>query len=151
MSDKFWSKVDQTEDGCWVWTGLLNNKGYGTFAVGHQRFMAHRYSWTSHNGPIPAGKQVLHRCDNRCCVNPDHLFLGTHKDNMADMAAKGRAARSPGPSNPSHAKLTEDDVRTMLGLRAAGEKVLTLAAKFSVSKGMVQHICHGRKWAHVTR
>jgi hypothetical protein len=148
MADAFWGKVEQT-DGCWVWTGWINNKGYGIAAVGKKLANAHRHSWTIHNGPIPAGIQVLHHCDNRCCVNPDHLFLGTHKDNMADMAAKGRAASSPGISNPSHVKLTEHDVREMLGLREAGAKVLILAARFGVSKGMVQHICHGRKWAHI--
>lgn len=89
-SDRFWEKVQKT-DGCWLWLGAKNRKGYGDFYVSrasHQQ--AHRFSWEHHRGPIPNGKQVCHSCDEPSCVNPDHLWLGTTQENTADMLRKGR-------------------------------------------------------------
>jgi hypothetical protein len=87
---RFWAKVQRGE-GCWEWQGANNGKGYGCFGKeGSRPYYAHRFSWELHAGPIPDGLFVLHRCDNRRCVNPEHLFLGTQGDNMRDMIAKGR-------------------------------------------------------------
>jgi len=88
--DKKWTPVPVT--GCWVWTAGTTAAGYGYFDY-EDEIHAHRASYTMHIGPIPAGMHVLHKCDVRQCVNPDHLFLGTQVDNMKDMAAKGRAQR----------------------------------------------------------
>jgi len=87
---RFWSKVDKTGD-CWLWTAAQNRHGYGDFYVSRTfHTMAHRFSWALHYGPIPEGLFVCHRCDTPLCVRPDHLFVGTTQDNMADMMRKGR-------------------------------------------------------------
>ena len=85
------SYIPVTETGCWIWTGALNrHRGYGRLRFKDKEIKAHRYSWELHNGPIPDGLQVLHKCDTPACVNPDHLWLGTHKENMHDCIKKGR-------------------------------------------------------------
>lgn len=87
---RFWRKVDQTGD-CWVWSGAVSDKGYGSMGgPDGVTLLVHRFSWEIHYGPIPPGMFVCHRCDNRPCVRPEHLFLGTAKDNTRDMMAKGR-------------------------------------------------------------
>jgi hypothetical protein len=88
---RFWDRVQKT-DGCWWWTGFEKNSGYGSFSPKRgQTFAAHRYAWTLTHGAIASGMLVCHSCDTKLCVRPDHLFLGTHTDNMRDMRAKGRA------------------------------------------------------------
>ena len=92
---KHWTENIQPEpnSGCWLWTGRVARNGYGTWGGGRsgERISAHRLAWQEANGPVPDGLQVLHRCDVRCCVNPEHLFLGTARENTRDMMAKGRA------------------------------------------------------------
>lgn len=85
--------LPEPNSGCWLWTGRYARNGYGTYGGGRsgERISAHRLAWQEANGPVPDGLQVLHRCDVRGCVNVDHLFLGTAKDNTRDMMAKGRA------------------------------------------------------------
>lgn len=82
------------EAGCWIWTGAVNcERGYGYFIYEGKPRLAHRASWSIHNGPIPDGANVLHRCDIPSCVNPNHLFLGTLSDNMKDCSVKGRTEK----------------------------------------------------------
>jgi hypothetical protein len=90
IDDRFWSHVDigSIED-CWEWMTSLDSKGYGQFNINQKQYRSHRISWELNNGKIPEGMCICHRCDNKKCVNPYHLFLGTQKDNMQDMARKG--------------------------------------------------------------
>ena len=99
--ERFWVKVVRGPD-CWNWNGGKLVEGYGRFVDRGKYVLAHRVSWEIHNGPIPEGLCVLHRCDNPPCTNPDHLFVGTHGDNARDRAAKGRNGkwRRPTPAQP---------------------------------------------------
>lgn len=109
FADRFWSKVEKS-DGCWTWMAALHESGYGIIGLGGRGAgvdRAHRVSWRMHFGEIPKGMFVCHRCDNPKCVRPEHLFLGTAKDNSDDKWKKGRATPPPrllGDANPkSHA------------------------------------------------
>lgn len=96
LQDRFWEKVEKTPGGCWVWQGAKRGKGYGDIYVGDGRRMAtHQLSYQWAHGTIPDGMFVLHRCDNKLCVNPDHLFTGTHQDNMDDLKEKTRLGIRP--------------------------------------------------------
>ena len=149
---RFWSRVQKTDD-CWLWTGFRMKNGYGTIGSGHgaNKRTVHRLSYELANGPIPDGLLVCHKCDVRNCVRPDHLFLGTHADNMADASAKGRTNRSgmPGSKN-GRAKLTEDDVRNIMSKLNSGVSCTDLARYHKVSKYTISHIACGHTWTHVT-
>lgn len=92
--ERFWANVVK-RDGCWSWTARKARFGYGAMEVDCKPARAHRLSWEIHHGPIPAGLWVLHKCDNPECANPDHLYLGTTKDNFRDMIERGRHRNSP--------------------------------------------------------
>lgn len=141
--DRFWKKVEKT-DGCWLWTGSKQTSGQGKKPYGSFRFkggwLAHRFSWILHKGPIPKDMLVCHHCDNHSCVNPKHLFLGTQQDNMDDMKNKGRRNGYP------RVKLTWEDVHRMRRLYATG-KILqkTLVRIFNVSKSTICNIINNRE------
>lgn len=111
LEQRFWRNVLKT-DSCWEWQGQCDSvrpastKGmrlrYGRFQIKGKRFKAHRISWQMHFGPVPSGLNVLHKCDNPPCINPDHLFLGTTRDNSRDMSAKGRSTKLPGGCSNGH-------------------------------------------------
>jgi hypothetical protein len=144
---RFWAKVNVAgPDECWVWIAARNTRGYGTFRWEGRTASAHRVSYEIHNGSIPEGMSICHTCDNRWCVNPAHLFLGTHAQNMADMKSKNRAVGHMGEKHPS-AKLTDDDVRA---IRTDTSSTLKeLAARYGVSFGLIGHIRHRRNWSHL--
>jgi hypothetical protein len=140
---------DSSPHGCWLWTGATYKRGYGQIMYqqrGHA-IQAHRVSWEMTHGTIPNGLHVLHNCpggDNPRCVNPAHLFLGTHADNVADMVRKGRSAR--GERQPN-AKLTEQSVKE---IRAAVGMHRDVASKFNVSESLVRGVRSGKRWRHVS-
>jgi hypothetical protein len=138
--------VTVTESGCHEWTGSRFLSGYGRVKINGVTHRAHRLVWACAHGPIPEGMFVLHRCDNPPCVRLDHLFLGTHADNMADMAAKGRASRNltrryPRGDEHRGAKLSDAQVEDVRRRYAAGEASQTaLAAEFGVSQPLISQV-----------
>lgn len=144
--DRFMDKVSpEPNSGCWLWTASSSAQGYGHFQVNGRLCRAHRVSWELHNGKIPDGMWVLHKCDNPGCVNPDHLFLGTNVDNVADMVAKGRRAKTEGATH-WNAKLSERQIRQ---IRSASGLHKEIAAAFGVSRQHISHIKSGGKWSHL--
>lgn len=102
MKDRFYQKVREDESGCHLWTGAQNVWGYGRHKVKGVTYSAHRTAWELANGPIPAGLFVLHHCDNRGCVNPAHLYVGTQRDNMRDVSVRNPDRTPKGPSFMRH-------------------------------------------------
>ncbi len=143
MNARFWSKVEKTSE-CWVWKASVGTHGYGQFKHNGKPTHAHRVSFELTHGAIQAGAYVLHRCDNRLCVNPEHLFLGTHAENMHDMKQKGRAGylRRAGEQNPS-AKLTNTQAAEIRAMCSSGATQREAAAQFGVSQRAVWNIVNG--------
>lgn len=130
------------DGGCWLWRGGLERKGYGFFHLG-RKISTHRASWILHNGPIPDGMWVLHKCDVRACVNPAHLYLGTVAENARDMVSRARTA--VGTRNGS-AKLTPEAV---LAIRASNKKTGTLARMYGVDWNVIDKILTRTNWKHI--
>jgi hypothetical protein len=138
---------------CWNWTGTLNRRGgYGqcNFLRDGKRLLAHRWSWLLARGPIPDGLHVLHRCDNPRCVNPEHLFLGTHQDNMRDAILKGRRKHPSPPrvrgEKHGRAKLNAEQVKAIrLDDRTSG----AVAKDYGMSPSTIHEIRERRIWRHV--
>jgi HNH endonuclease len=146
---RFWSYVKKTNV-CWLWTGTPNQHGYGIINVGTKPgnvMIAHRFSWELHKSPVPDGLFVLHHCDNRMCVNPDHLFLGTIPDNNADKCQKGRQTK--GEEQHLH-KLTDEDVREIRQAYQPGVvRLRDLAEKYGVSESVISVVKDRKSWKHV--
>jgi hypothetical protein len=132
---------------CWKWTARKNASGYGVCAApaGKGNALAHRVAWEAFVGPIPDGLEVCHHCDTPDCINPDHLFIGTHAENMADCRMKGRAQGNPGEKNGRN-KLTEENVRF---IRTAHGSHSALARRFDVSHTLIRFIRLRKAWKHV--
>jgi hypothetical protein len=147
---RFWQMVlRRTDSECWEWQGYVGPNGYGQ--IGHKRgiMTAHHVSWLIHNGPIPEGMMVLHKCDNRKCVNPDHLYLGTASDNMRDAYTRGRMPDRKGENASAH-KLTEVQVLEIRALAAQGQMTRReLATKFCISLSNIKSIIRRAIWKHI--
>lgn len=163
---RFFRKVSKTET-CWIWLGNHDHHGYGLMSIGGRagrQHPAHRISYTMFVGPIPDGLLVCHTCDVRNCVNPDHLFIGTSRDNTQDMIAKGRNRWSYGDQSGARtkpwalargeriasSKLTEDAVREMRRLREVERlTIVELGLRFGVHHAVVSRVLRKLAWAHV--
>lgn len=147
LEDRFWEKVIVgTESECWEWIGS-KTKGYGRLGFqGRSALQASRVSWKIHFGAIPEGLYVCHKCDNRGCVNPAHLFLGTPKDNQQDMSKKGRCAR--GERHPQ-SKFTRQDVIDIRRKYKLGVSQRKLAKRYNVKQQAISRVISGKRWGHI--
>lgn len=160
LSQRFWQKVDPNGPApehvphlgpCWVWKGAHWN-GYGALVDGYtekgqpKKRAAHRLSWELHNTSIPDGLFVCHHCDNRLCVRPDHLFLGTARDNSADMVRKARSVRG---TSVNTCALSEEQVSEVTRLYRAGVIQAEIAKMFGIQQSTVSSIVRGESWRHL--
>ncbi len=153
LSERFWERVDRasTADGCWTWTGTLSG-GYGCIYTDGKQRRATWVSWLLHYGEPPEGMFLLHRCDNPPCVRPDHLFLGTQKDNNQDMWAKGRGklVHYQGGQH-GRATMTEEQVAALRErYRQGGITQRALARETGIPRGTIQHMLSGATWKNVS-
>lgn len=176
LEQRFWPKVDKNGPvpahmphlgQCWLWKASKTPLGYGWIGMGGHRGKierAHRVSYMLHFGTIPKGMEICHACDNPSCVNPSHLFLGSHDDNMADMATKGRWTPRSLPKGELHhlrkcpelaargeacggAKLTEEQVRM---IRSSCRSQRDLARELNVDRRTIAFVRQGKTWRHVS-
>ncbi len=148
LDERFWGRVDKSAaNGCWEWLGNIKRNGYGTFMANGRCFNVHRLAWVICNGQVPDGQCVMHICDNRKCVNPAHLMVGTAKDNTQDMIRKGRHKSGPPMRGDDHpmARLTAKQVLELRKQYDSG--TLGPASRMSLSLGLSE----GALWRVVTR
>lgn len=152
FQQRFWSHVNKTET-CWLWTACRRSATchYGVVKYNKKMLLSHRVAWELTNGPIPDGLCVLHHCDVRHCVRPDHLFLGTHSDNSYDASRKCRLPgnRSQGEKSSNH-KLTENQVREIRTLYLLGKHTQRMLAKqFGIDDSEICRIVNRHTWTHI--
>ena len=155
VEDMFWARVTKGKpDACWEWQGTRNDAGYGVLVIGGQKerkqIRAHRVAYELHYGPLDPEQVVMHRCDNRACVNPQHLQAGTQQENLADMVQKKRNRfYAPRGEANGNAKLNADLVRTLRRLYQAGQTQTQLAEMFGIGQTTISNVVLGQTWKHV--
>lgn len=153
LAQKMSNRMRDGLNGCKEWTAYTDVYGYGVFKTGGKVRKAHRLSWEAFVGKIPDGMCVLHKCDNRKCINPDHLFLGTFSDNVKDMMKKGRHRAGIAPQigqKNGMSKITEiqaKEIISLIGKMSQDE----IAKKFKITRGQVVKISTSKAWAHLER
>lgn len=141
--ERFESKVQVLDNGCWKWMASCDRDGYGTFKIKGKQFRANRAAYEIYLGKIPDNILVLHSCDNPWCVSPEHLFLGDWQDNMDDKHRKGREKYFKGEQHPA-AKLSNFEATNIRIIRKLGARAIDLAEWFGVSSTQIVGICNGR-------
>jgi hypothetical protein len=139
---EFWALAQPQEDGCWIWQGSLNGRGYGRAYVGSGQDNAHRIAYRAVHGEIPDGMHVLHTCDVKRCVNPYHLHLGTNKQNMREYVERIGAYQ---------AKLDTGSVMAIREAKASGATYAALASRYGVNPSTIKRACKGRTWCHLAK
>lgn len=148
LNDRFWSRVTMgNETACWPWAGRRNSNGYGVFDWNNRPYIASRIAYLLSTGADPDDRFVCHSCDNRLCCNPSHIWLGTHRDNMRDMALKGRAHVTgwKGEGHPSSRLLQEQ----VLKIRASNLPGSVLAEQYEVTAAAIYNIRERKTWRHI--
>lgn len=135
----------EPNSGCWLWDEHWNPAGYGMMWTNGRLVLAHRLSWELHNGPIPGGMCILHRCDTPACVNPDHLRLGTRAENRADCVTKGRQRAGRGERNRG-AKVTAETVQAIRAALDLCESQASIGRRFGLTQASISRIRHGVTW-----
>ncbi len=144
VEQRFFNRFDKSENGCWIWNSHCDKNGYGILPANGPSIRAHRFSFEYHVEPIKEGNVICHTCDNPSCVNPDHLFQGTTKDNCDDMISKGRDKMIGSRNNKS--KLTESDIPK---IRSSKEHNSSIALRFGVSESTIKRVKNKTIWRHV--
>lgn len=151
VSDKFFEKIAYGMSDCWYWIGCKDSSGYGR-VLGTKENFAHRLSWRLFHGEIPEEKKVLHKCDVRCCVNPEHLFIGTQKENMIDASLKGKLLNRTilfGEKNPMR-KLSGEDVMKMRQIYSKGNtSYKRISKEFNISTMTAYRAINNQSWSHI--
>lgn len=143
---RFLQKTLRLENGCLEWMGARNER-YGKISINRSWTGAHRVSYQLFRGPIPEAMEVCHSCDNGFCVNPDHLWLGTHTDNMRDMSAKGRSGAFKGEKHRL-AKLTSADIPVIFAMSRSGVSARDISEHFHVNNWTINNVLLGKTWRH---
>lgn len=146
--ERFLESFEIKDNGCWEWKKINASHKYGTFTINKVIILAHRFSYFFYKGNIPEGMEICHKCDNRRCVNPNHLFLGTHYDNMHDAIKKNKITHEKGETH-ARAKLTEKEVYEIKGLLKNGMMQRRIAEKYGVHEETIRCIKIGRNWRHL--
>jgi hypothetical protein len=155
MHERIWSRIDKKGPyDCWVWISGIGKNGYGYIKTrigprkeGKNKYeSAHRLVYTEVNGPIPEGMLICHKCNNRKCCNPSHLYAGTNQDNMNDKVRSGHSTF--GSKNPK-ARLKESDIVQIRQLRSEGKTLKSIAEQFNVHLATIGYICQGKRWTCV--
>lgn len=126
--------IPEPNSGCFLWTGARSGSGYGSLAWNGEKAGAHQFAWIASHGPIPPGQHVCHKCDNRLCVNPSHLFLGTNADNVADKVRKGRVPSGLANGNSKLSQEQKIAIRIAPSSPGIGRR---LAAEYGVSPSLI--------------
>lgn len=138
----FYTHLKEMQSGCIEWTGSTTRDGYGKVKIKHKTYAAHRLAYLIHNGYLSEGKEVMHKCDNKLCCNPDHLVEGTHKDNMQDMIKKGRQ----GKLKIKYIKLNSQKAKEIRTLFVNGWSKHKIAIRFNISCHHVRDIVNNIYW-----
>lgn len=152
MIARFLSHVDRSNEGCWNWNGIENSNGYGRFSINDRHELSHRVSYRIFFGEIPEGLNVCHQCDNRKCVNPDHLWLGSQSENLIDASAKGRMKRPDTRADRNgNTSLTWEKVHAIRDMHGRGVRKFHIAKLFNVSPSTISNITNHETWKEQRR